>query len=335
MTFLPGWAPNVHPIMVHFPIALLAVSPILDLAAIMVKRWSAAKTMADVTYILGAVSALVAYFTGRVAVEGLVLPAEAETTLTDHADWALRTVWFFGIYTVVRVSARVWKRRGSAVWIRLTDAGLLVLGVGGLFLLVQTGDRGAKMVFQFGVGVKAVEQANRSPSGSNPAAGASASSLFHSLQFLEGGTDNADESPRGVIFRVNDETVFALLPDTHQSFQAELQIYVTRLEGRFQFVHHVQSLDTFGSVSVVNGSLQLGRMENGVENVIAQAAGVITADWMTLRIVADRDHLRAYVDGRLLLHEHAAPIPAGPSGLSIQGKGVIQIRDLSVTKLRE
>ena len=38
MTFIPDWAPNVHPMLVHFPIALLCVAVLLDAVALAMRK---------------------------------------------------------------------------------------------------------------------------------------------------------------------------------------------------------------------------------------------------------------------------------------------------------
>lgn len=38
MNLVPEWAPNVHPLIVHFPIALLFAAVLVDAAALAVRR---------------------------------------------------------------------------------------------------------------------------------------------------------------------------------------------------------------------------------------------------------------------------------------------------------
>ena len=63
----PDWAPNIHPLVVHFPIAWWMAAVMVDLIALMLPRAAWADTTAAVLYPAGAVSAAVAYFTGRQA----------------------------------------------------------------------------------------------------------------------------------------------------------------------------------------------------------------------------------------------------------------------------
>jgi uncharacterized membrane protein len=74
----------------------------------------------------------------------------AEPVLKEHWDWALRTVWFFTIVTVVRLVLLRPARREPAVAL---VAALALVGLVGIGLLLETGDRGGRLVYQHGVGI--------------------------------------------------------------------------------------------------------------------------------------------------------------------------------------
>ncbi|MGA7303281.1 MAG: DUF2231 domain-containing protein [Rhodothermales bacterium] len=148
---LPEWAPNIHPLFVHFPIALLFSAALFDLIALLAKdRWSLRVTAVSV-YVLGAVAAIATYLTGDAAADHLSIPLDVQTLLSDHSDWALRTVWFYGVYGVVRLV--MLRFRGMHMWARTLA---FVIGAAGLLLVVETGEHGAEMVFEHGIGVQAV-----------------------------------------------------------------------------------------------------------------------------------------------------------------------------------
>ena len=146
---LPEWAPNVHPLIVHFPIAILFVAALSDLLALTLRRWGWLRLAATGLYVLGALSALAAFLTGRDAVEGMLLSVAANPVLTEHADWAERSVWFYGLLATARMAAE-WRRLGTRLIVHLP---LALAGAFGLLLIAQTAERGAQMVYQHGVGV--------------------------------------------------------------------------------------------------------------------------------------------------------------------------------------
>jgi uncharacterized membrane protein len=159
MNLIPEWAPNIHPLVVHFPVAILAIAIFFDFVSFFLpkkKKWWTEEATAFL-YAVGAAIAVGVYFTGKAAADSVFLPAEAQSVLTTHADWALYTVWFYGIYAVARLLA-TWKGREEH---RLKyHIGFFALSLAGLFMLFQTGDNGAKMVFKYGVGVQNVDIEN-------------------------------------------------------------------------------------------------------------------------------------------------------------------------------
>jgi uncharacterized membrane protein len=146
---LPDWAPNIHPLLVHFPIALLITAACLDVVGWVLHRHRPLRQAATLLYVLGTGAAIAAYFTGRAASQTVWLPGMAQAVVREHWDWAFRTVWFFGIVTGLRLVLLRPSRRdaGSAIIAALALAGLVGIG-----LLRATSDRGGRLVYQHGVG---------------------------------------------------------------------------------------------------------------------------------------------------------------------------------------
>jgi uncharacterized membrane protein len=150
MNLIPGWAPNLHPLVVHFPIALLFTAAGLDVLAWMLRCNRALRFVATVLYVVGTLTIVPTYFIGRAAAATIWLPGMAHAAVKDHWDWAFRTVWFFGTLTVVRL-VLLWRARADPP--RALIAALTLAGLVGLVLLGETGDRGGRLVYEYGVGV--------------------------------------------------------------------------------------------------------------------------------------------------------------------------------------
>ena len=149
MNLVPDWAPNIHPLLVHFPIALLTTAAGLDVVGSVLHRNRLLRHAATLLYVLGTGAAVAAYFTGRAASQTIWFPGMAQAVVREHWDWAFRTVWFFSIATVVRlVLLRPSRRDPSAAII----AALALAGLVGIGLLLETGDRGGRLVYQHRVG---------------------------------------------------------------------------------------------------------------------------------------------------------------------------------------
>ncbi len=146
---LPAWAPNLHPIVVHFPIAWLTAALIVDLIALVLPRTAWAETMASVLYPTGAVSAWVTYLSGRQAAATVLTPGMAHALVLDHWNWALATTICFTGVAAVRL-VFMYRRTNPSFW---TRAALTAAALAGMLLLFQTGERGARLVYEYGVGV--------------------------------------------------------------------------------------------------------------------------------------------------------------------------------------
>jgi uncharacterized membrane protein len=150
MNLVPGWAPNIHPLLVHFPIALLYAAIAVDLVGCACWCNKPLRQAATLLYALGTGGAIVAYVTGRAASQTIWLPGMAQAVLRQQWDWALRTVWFFPIVTVGRLVLLRPTRREPAVALVVA---LALVGLVGIGLLLATGDRGGRLVYQHGVGI--------------------------------------------------------------------------------------------------------------------------------------------------------------------------------------
>ena len=141
---LPAWAPNLHPLVVHFPIAWLTAALIVDLISLVLPRAVWAETTADVLYPTGAVSAWVTYLSGRQAAATVLTPGMAHALVLDHWNWALATTICFTGVAVVRLMFIV-RRKTPPFW---TRAALTAAALAGILLLFQTGERGARLVYE-------------------------------------------------------------------------------------------------------------------------------------------------------------------------------------------
>ena len=149
MNLLPDWAPNVHPMLVHFPIGLLLAAVATDVAGWMLRcnRWL--RHVATFLFVVGTLTIVVTYFTGRAAAGTVWLPGMAQAIVKQHWDWAFRTVWFFALITTVRLAV-LWPRQSEPR--RAVVTVFALAGLVGALLIGETGDRGARLVYQFGVG---------------------------------------------------------------------------------------------------------------------------------------------------------------------------------------
>jgi uncharacterized membrane protein len=144
---MPGW----HPVVVHFPIALVLAATLLLLAARLLRSESLAATAATVgtwNLCLGAAAALIALATGLGAVLDLNVSDAAHQAISLHLKSAMFT-------TLLLLLLAVWRGAGSASGSRPSWIFLIVL-VAASAALSFTAYRGGKNVYEYGVGVKKI-----------------------------------------------------------------------------------------------------------------------------------------------------------------------------------
>jgi uncharacterized membrane protein len=144
---VPGW----HPLVVHFPLALILIATPLLLAARLLRSETMASTAAVVgtwNLCLGAIAAVFALATGLAAVLDLDVGAAARHAISLHMKWAM-------LSTLVLVLLAVWRGAGTAQESRPSWVFVIVL-LAAAAALVVTGYRGGQNVYEFGVGVKRI-----------------------------------------------------------------------------------------------------------------------------------------------------------------------------------
>jgi len=146
---LPEWAPNIHPMIIHFPIVLWIIAVLADLVWLFLqKNWL--RNMAVALYVLGALGALGAYLSGTQAIDLVSVPMQGELTASNHSDWGSYTFYFFTAYAAIRLFF-FWKQWDKKKWLAIV---LVITGMVGIGIVAQTADLGAKLVYKYGVGTQ-------------------------------------------------------------------------------------------------------------------------------------------------------------------------------------
>jgi uncharacterized membrane protein len=162
---IPQW----HPMVVHFPLALVVTAALFLSAARLVRQERHAATLATVgtwNLCLGAAAAVCALGTGLAAVVNLNLSATAHEAVSLHLRWA-----FFS--TLVLLLLAVWRGAGCAQDSRPSWLFLFML-LAGSAALVVTGYRGGQNVYLYGIGVHGSGSAAIHPPGAQGDSGGAA-----------------------------------------------------------------------------------------------------------------------------------------------------------------
>jgi uncharacterized membrane protein len=149
MPLIPSWAPNIHPLVIHFPIVLLMTAAVVDLVDVAFERSPWLKAATTTLYVTGAISLIVAFVTGTQAGSTVLVPGMAYPVLKAHRQWALVTM----TYCIVVAALRLALLRGDGGRSRRRRVALLGIGLVSVFLIQQTAERGARLVYEFGTGI--------------------------------------------------------------------------------------------------------------------------------------------------------------------------------------
>jgi uncharacterized membrane protein len=139
---------HLHPMIVHFPIALLIIGFISDIAGLISKKEFFGK-MGFYLLILGTIGVVAAYFSGNFAGEGVEEAGSLEQALETHEHAALLTLWLMTGAALVRI-ALVWLKKYTGI-VRYAAVALFFAGV---LSVARTGYYGGELVYKHAAGVQ-------------------------------------------------------------------------------------------------------------------------------------------------------------------------------------
>ncbi len=152
---MPSWD-GLHPLIVHFPIALLMAAPVFIVVGLIRKSWMQSMVLsALILMVLGTVATYVAVPSGEAAGKLAERTPEVNAVLERHESLGETTRTAFTILTlilgVIVVGQRLLRRNLD----RLPSVGLhaafLILYAAGLLVLVNTAHNGGRLVHELGV----------------------------------------------------------------------------------------------------------------------------------------------------------------------------------------
>jgi uncharacterized membrane protein len=144
---------NLHPQIVHFPIAILILYAVFELIGIISKKDSLQKT-AHLLLAIGVLTAIAAVLTGNQAAElvKLKLSTNFESLIEEHETFATITLWYFFATLVLRTYL-ILKKKFNGVYKYLFIPIVLV----GVYFIYQTGNHGGKLVYKYGIGTEVMQ----------------------------------------------------------------------------------------------------------------------------------------------------------------------------------
>ena len=350
---LPEYLPGIHPLLIHFPIALLVSAVVVDLVAV-VARHELARRAATWLLLAGTAFLPLTYWTGRHASDRVASPfPRAEAVMAEHADLAWWTLWVFITLAVFRLVLATRDRLQGRLHIAF--AGLLVAAT---ILLGVTADHGGQLVFDLGVGVRPVREAPTSafepapepdPAVLGPTVDAdgtlrwsfqegAAAVLDLFLEPLDGQLPAAaveTQQAALVLTKVTPERTVLRLGDAVDTVSMKMRVRRDGFAGTIGLGLHANDAATLDYLVWDGSTLTLGVRRDGRDEALASAPTTTANGWHEIELVATGTHFRGYIDGELLLHEHADAAPIGPAAILLEGTGKVRLDDIRITPINE
>ena len=354
MNFLPNWAQNIHPMLIHFPIVLMLLALLFDALNLLFRRTDRFRTTTLVLYALGFVAVIIAYFSGRQAADSVAVADSLFPAISEHADWALRTVWFWGILVLLRFGSlfRQLDRKTPVAIIFLFIATL------GNYLMYETAEHGAQLVYKSGVGVKAV-QTVESETVQPPEPSGETNELIRQddgtvewdirenalwtlkkmlrwdvadQQKVSTGIRKDEQNGPILAFNLQDSQTRFVFPDKFESVALEAVVNLTGFKGAVFLIHHFRDTLNYDFLLAENGKVSLGRRIQGKITIMDTKPASLRG-WRILKVVGTKGHFRGYVNNQLIVHGHGKDLPAGVTGLLLKGTGEVLLKKIIVKPL--
>ena len=348
---LPDWAPNIHPLVVHFPIALLFVAVLADALSIFIRRPFA--SAAFVLYATGVLGLVASFLSGQAAADSVTVSGAANVALTTHADWAKLALWYFGAYAVVRLVLVLKPSWGRHRPVHLV---MIALAAGGLFLIQQTADNGGRLVYEYGVGVMEVanleaaldarERELRAIRGQSElptlkadgswswVPGSDAAEAFdQAFAPFAGSIQVGTHQDSAVGLTVERSPALFVLEQSMQSVQVDVTFGMEDFGGTVQVVTNAVDSLNYSYAAFTGNVVQIGQVIEGKPDVWAEEL-FVPGRWHDIRVVSDLAHVRVYADGIIIVHGHGDAPEEGSAGLHLDGEGTLLLGSIEAIRLR-
>ena len=319
------------------------------------KWWDDVKS--TILYGAGTIAAIASYYTGSLAGDSVFLPSEAQSVLNNHSDWAWWTIWFFSAYLALRL---VFHRLNIIDQFRIRVVILLAV-LPGIFMLYETGEQGAKMVFGYGIGTgQLLQQEQKLPFPADsltaqtgntfkieengdwswPMGPNAVNALLENFQWLEGSMQTLNpvtvKNGKNHMLKFSGDSLnsFFVSRYTYHNVQVDYYLDLSNFKGEVELATHVQDTENYDFITLTTGgAIRQGRMNEGNRTVFAEETYIETG-LLFVRVVVNGTHFRGYINKEMVVHGHGDVPKPGKAGIAINGSGALLLDHIELDQLK-
>lgn len=234
-----------------------------------------------------------------------------------------------------------------------------ILALPGIFLLYETGDHGAELVFGYGAGTGQLLQQEETTAPGNSLSTQSnttfevtdsgnwsweigpngVSTLLSRFRWLEGSVQDLKpaviNSEENYLLKFSADSIsnFFVGERTVQNVQIDYYLDLSGFEENVSPVNHVQDAENYDFVTLSSdGTISQGRVSSGNSEVFAEES-YTTSGMLYIRTVGNGTHFRAFINKEMVVHGHGEAPQAGSIGLRLDGSGTLIIDSMSMTQV--
>ena len=139
---------HIHPMIVHFPIALLIIGFLFDITSLFVKKDFFSQA-GFYLLILGAFGVIAAFISGSMAGDGIAEEGMLKRALETHEGAAELTMWLVSFTSLLRLSLVLLKKYKGVF-----QAAAMTLFLLSVLSIARTGYYGGELVYKHAAGVQ-------------------------------------------------------------------------------------------------------------------------------------------------------------------------------------
>ncbi len=139
---------HIHPMIVHFPIALLIVGFLADLTGLLLKKDFFSRA-GFYLLSLGTLGVAAAYISGNIAGDGITEAGTLKQAVETHEEAAAISLWLMAGVSLIRIAFVILKKYEGVF--KIISVGLFFIGI---LSIARTGYYGGELVFKHAAGVQ-------------------------------------------------------------------------------------------------------------------------------------------------------------------------------------